>query len=254
MTPEKRERMLQFCLNKSLPYERGEKNLAYKARQQFEAINGILYEKALEPNGAPRRVVVAHEVLNIVARAHCEKLHANADSVWAYINGAHKGITRDEVRWLDAHCIRCLERQAVNEAHPLQPIDIERTFERVQVDLIDMQDKPDDGYRWILHAKDHFSKLSGLYPLFRKEAVQVAHAFMHWIMAYGPPRIVQCDNGTEFKGRSSSYLHYLDCQIIVTGANSNFYCTPRCITPTSSRARYQNNLQPALPSAVSRLG
>ncbi len=169
MTPEKHERMLQFCLNKSLPFEHGEKNLAYKARQQFEAINGILYEKALEPDGAPRCVVVAHEFLNIVARAHCEKLHANAESVWAYINGVHKGITWDEVRWLDAHCIRRLKRQAVNEAHPLQPIDVERTFERVQVNLIDMQDKPDDGYRWILHAKDHFSKLSASILFFEKK-------------------------------------------------------------------------------------
>jgi hypothetical protein len=60
MTPEKRECMLQFCLNQPLPYERGEKNLAYKVRQQFEAINSILYEKAHTPDEAPRRVVVAH--------------------------------------------------------------------------------------------------------------------------------------------------------------------------------------------------
>jgi hypothetical protein len=206
MSLEKRSRMFHYCLDKKLPYPPHEKNLAYKARQHYEIQNGQLYEKAKPPEVFPRRVVVAEEVLDVVARAHCEQLHASADSVWAYINSRHKGITRDEVRWLDAHCIRCLERQALNNSHPLQPIDVARTFEWVQVDLIDMQDQPDDGYRWILHAKDHFSKLSGLFLLPRKEAIHVAHAFMHWIMAYGPPTIVQCDNGGEFKGKAVHLL------------------------------------------------
>ncbi len=147
--------------------------------------------------------MVAHKVLDIVAQAHYEKLHANADSVWAYINDAHKGTTPDEVRWLDTFCIQCIKQQAVNVAHPLQLINIERTFKCVQVNLIAMPDKQDNGYPWILHAVDHFSKLSYLYPLCQKETVQVAHAFMHWIIAYGLSRIIQCDNGAEFKGRLS---------------------------------------------------
>ncbi len=57
---------------------------------------------------------------------------------------------RDKDLWLGAHCIQRLERQAVNEGHPLQPINVARTFRRVY--LIDMQDQQDNVYRFILHA------------------------------------------------------------------------------------------------------
>lgn len=74
------------------------------------------------------------------------------------------------------------------------------TFERVQIDLIDMRHEPDREYKWILHAKDHFSKYSGLWALKSKEAEGVAEALEGWIMSFGPPSMIQCDNGKEFKG------------------------------------------------------
>ncbi len=73
-------------------------------------------------------------------------------------------------------------------------------FECVQIDLIGRCLTPDTGYTWILHAKDHFSKVTTPYPLIDYEAMTVAVAFQNWIMAYGPPKVVQCDNGTELQG------------------------------------------------------
>ncbi len=99
-----------------------------------------------------------------------------------------------------SRCRNCLLNKPSTTRAPLQPIEVDVTFERVQIDLIDMKHEPDRQYKWILHAKDHFSKLSGLWALKSKHAGPVAEAMAQWFMLLGPPAIVQCDNGTEFKG------------------------------------------------------
>lgn len=63
-----------------------------------------------------------------------------------------------------------------------------------------MRHEPSGQYKWILHVKDHFSKYSTLYPLVSKRAAGVAAVLSQWIMCFGIPKIIQCDNGSEFKG------------------------------------------------------
>ena len=53
---------------------------------------------------------------------------------------------------------------------------------------------------WILNLKDHFSKASFLYALPNKTAEGVAKCIGKWIDMFGIPKIIQCDNETEFKG------------------------------------------------------
>lgn len=72
-------------------------------------------------------------------------------------------------------------------------------LERVQIDLIDKRSQPDGDYKWILHIKCHFSKYSTVYPLKSKAAAEVADRIAFWIASCEPPKILQCDNGTEFK-------------------------------------------------------
>jgi hypothetical protein len=68
----------------------------------------------------------------------------------------------------------------------------------MQIDLIDMRSTEYDGYKWIFHAKDHFSKYSWLRPLVSKEAINVAQTLESIFYQFGPPRILQSDNGREF--------------------------------------------------------
>ena len=74
------------------------------------------------------------------------------------------------------------------------------------MDLIDMRMEKDNIFNWILLIKDHFSKYSFLRPLTSKGARQVARELEYWIQMMGPPRLIQCDNGKEFKG---AVLHIL---------------------------------------------
>ena len=73
-------------------------------------------------------------------------------------------------------------------------------FKRVQADLIDMRSQPDGQFKWILHLKDHFSKLTFLWPLENKTAQNVCDGIAFFIIVFGPMRILQMDNSAEFKG------------------------------------------------------
>ncbi|CAF1021745.1 unnamed protein product [Rotaria magnacalcarata] len=68
----------------------------------------------------------------------------------------------------------------------------------MQVDLVDMRSVEYNGFKWIFHAKDHFSKYSWLYPFPSKEAINVAETLKSIFYQFGPPRILQSDNGREF--------------------------------------------------------
>ncbi len=69
---------------------------------------------------------------------------------------------------------------------------------RMQIDLIDMRSVEHNGFKWIFHAKDHFPKYSWLYPMPTKEAVNVAEILKSIFHQFGPPKILQSDNGREF--------------------------------------------------------
>ena len=62
-----------------------------------------------------------------------------------------------------------------------------------------MSTTPDGEYKWILHIVDHFLKFSSSFALKSKHAIEVAEKLALWIGLFGPPHILQCDNGTEFK-------------------------------------------------------
>ena len=104
------------------------------------------------------------------------------------------------VEWYLKRCGICLNHRKSNTRAPLQPIIASQVFERVQMDLVDMRSQRDGDFAWICHLKCHFSKFSVLYAMINKEASSVAKCLESYIMHFGVPDIIQCDNGREFKG------------------------------------------------------
>ena len=56
---------------------------------------------------------------------------------------------------------------------------------RLQVDLVDMHYRPDGPYKYICHARDHFSKFSWSSALPSKEAKEVAGFLFELFTAFG---------------------------------------------------------------------
>ena len=61
--------------------------------------------------------------------------------------------------------------------------------------------KKDTNYNYCLDISDHFSKMLGSYLLTDKTMELVISKIKYHILLYGKCKILQCDNGTEFKNR-----------------------------------------------------
>ena len=71
--------------------------------------------------------------------------------------------------------------------------------ERGQVDLIDLSMHPtEEGYKYILNYQDHLTKFLMLRPLKSKRSHEVNECLLNIFTIIGAPKILQCDNGTEF--------------------------------------------------------
>jgi hypothetical protein len=95
-------------------------------------------------------------------------------------------------------CDACQTRRSFPKIPSGKPIVSIGFLTRLQVDLIDMRSTSYNGYNFIMHAKDHFTKFSWLFPLPSKEAMHVANHLRNIFYTFGPPKILQSDNGKEF--------------------------------------------------------
>jgi transposase InsO family protein len=70
------------------------------------------------------------------------------------------------------------------------------------------------GYKWICHLRDHFSKYLIASAMREKSSSEVKDLLLLWIMHFGPPHILQNDNGTEFNGCLLDIARYHGIKII----------------------------------------
>lgn len=119
---------------------------------------------------------------------------------------------------------------------------------------MDFHTKPDGDYKYILHIIDHFSKYSCTFPLRSKEASETARRMATWIGFFGPPKILQCDNGGEFRGATLALLQgwgirvingrprHPETQGLVEKANSTFKRKLRAWMTDSGRSDWADSL------------
>ena len=111
-------------------------------------------------------------------------------------------IPKDWVHFYIDNCEICQLKSTKKFQAALTPIRSEAFLERFQIDLIDMSHEPDGTYQWIAHVVDHFTKFHVLWPQARKSAEDVVKGLRTYVFAYfGLPKILQSDNGREFKNK-----------------------------------------------------
>ena len=105
---------------------------------------------------------------------------------------------------------------------PLIPIIAAAPMKRNQIDLVDMIGFPPcaspDGfsYRYVLSVIDVFSRYLILRPLSRKTSSAVAAQLLQIYCDLGVPELIQCDQGTEFKGAVQTLMNELKTKIITS--------------------------------------
>jgi hypothetical protein len=75
-------------------------------------------------------------------------------------------------------------------------------LEFVAIDILGPLTKTVHGNRFLLVISDRFFKLTRTIPMRTTTALAVAKAFCtHWGFAYGPPKFLLSDSGTQFKAK-----------------------------------------------------
>ena len=95
-------------------------------------------------------------------------------------------------------CSECRRVDVVRHGyHPLTTIHASLPWENIAIDLLTLPASR-NGMRYLLVAVDRFTKFILLAPLPDKTMVSVSMKLWEWITIFGPPKIIQSDNGAEF--------------------------------------------------------
>nr|XP_027237781.1 uncharacterized protein K02A2.6-like [Penaeus vannamei] len=104
---------------------------------------------------------------------------------------------RDVRQYVDS-CLICQQSRGSMQKVPMADTPLaEFPLERVSMDLMDFG--PSIPVRWALSILDQHSRFLQIVPLRKATAAAVHSAFMdHWVTLFGPPRVIQTDNGIQF--------------------------------------------------------
>jgi hypothetical protein len=102
-------------------------------------------------------------------------------------------------------CIRSNPRKKVQAGH--QPLLTRGMNVRAQIDLIDYQSMPDGSFNYVLDYQDHGIKFCQLRALTQRTHRAVAIELIQIFCIFGPPSILQADNGKEFSHGASKSRH-----------------------------------------------
>jgi hypothetical protein len=104
-------------------------------------------------------------------------------------------------------CVDCLRYNIQHEGfHPLQSIEADQPWDHIQIDLVGPLPMSKDGYYYVMTVVDVMTGYVILQPLKTKEMEEVSRTFWNLLTTFGPPKILQSDNGTEFVNQLMSHL------------------------------------------------
>jgi hypothetical protein len=150
-----------------------------------------------------RRLVSYEELFDLVHQTHLNTSHKGRDIMKRNLDALYLNVTRISIETYLALCSECVQKNSKFKTTPktgvvVESISSERFNQRIQIDIIDFQFMPDDGYRFILYAQDHFTKFCHLRPIKAKTVQDVVKELISIFASFGPPEVIQSQNGIEF--------------------------------------------------------
>jgi len=180
----------------------------------FEVDGDVLLEMPLKnPDGSStpldqsRRVLCYENLFDGLKEIHGHD-HPKGLTMYHRVAGRYCNVPRSACKLFTETCPRCIEkvdRRSTTAGH--QPILTHGFGSRGQIDLIDFQNMPDGQFKFLMNYLDHGTKIAYSSPLVSKRAGAVACVLIDIFTIFGPPSILQADNGREFFGAASVYHH-----------------------------------------------
>ena len=135
-----------------------------------------------------------------VAAVHHRTGHAGWDTMWQVLREECFSGMAEACRKFVHGCSSCkgASPRSSESPHPTRPVSPGRPWEVVQMDTLELGTNRSGKYHCVLVAVDVFTKWVEVRPLVRHDANSVAEAFVNMCCSFGAPKLVRCDNGTEF--------------------------------------------------------
>lgn len=178
---------------------------------QYELFDDISRERLIKKGSSehPIFVLTIDEVFETLEAAHSSTGHGGRDRMLAVLQH-YQNVTRVMVEIYLSLCLICHKKKSLPlKGIVTKPIVMNHYLEKMQIDLVDMQSKPDGEFKWILVCKDHFTKRVSLRPLRSKRGTEVAHGLIDVFAETGAPEHLQHDCGREFRNQHVKTLPLL---------------------------------------------
>lgn len=181
----------------------------YKPERQrtldsFYLENDKLYFRTQE---GPKEVVELNSVFDIIVSTHGNLLHSGMNKTFDDIKDRIHGVTLKDVKKLIRTHKYCSTTQRARHTIPwLQDIRTSYPLERVQIDVVNFEFDASQGYKLFLHIKDHFTKLSILYPFIDKYLMGIARHLEESMRYYGTQKLFSVTTERDSRGRLKGFF------------------------------------------------
>ena len=176
----------------------------YCIKNQLCVVEDVVYRSIkLVPNDVAKAPVIPESLQDeAVAAVHLRTGHAGWDTMWQVLREEcfFTGMA-DACRKYVHGCTSCLKAnpRSADRPHPTRPVSMGGPWEVVQLDTLELGVNRSGKYHCVLVAVDMFTKWVEVQPLARHDANSVVVTFVNMCSDFGAPKLVRCDNGTEFR-------------------------------------------------------
>ncbi|XP_035699879.1 KRAB-A domain-containing protein 2-like [Branchiostoma floridae] len=197
LTQERYDKAVQALqLAKGVKCQEGNK-FKFWATKHFK-LQEIDSKKVLYCKKSSHPVVPKEHIFDAIKCCHTRVGHSRRDKTWEEIKNNYSWVRHDLVQLYLRTCRECATRAPLKKPAAERPVISLGFMTHMQIDIIDMTNRPDRDYRWVLHIQDHFTNYSWTHPLTSTQALEVADKLVQTFCLFGSPRILQSDNGEEF--------------------------------------------------------
>jgi len=181
---------------------KSQKNTRTSRRYFLENVGIEEEEIRLKRRGSNKIVLPIDDFYKVIEKIHIELGHARRNITGKRIHKIYANIGYGVVQLFIDCCKQCQQKASKQKKGiVVRPILEDAFNSRCQLDLIDMQTRPDGDYKFIFNYQDHFTKYLRLHPLKTKLAEEVAENLLDILMDLGCPIILHTDNGKKFSNK-----------------------------------------------------
>ena len=164
-------------------------------------------------------LLIKEEVTSCIKAYYNKYKHMGSRKLYNSIYKVFTGVSEREIQAY----INSL--QTSQQLHPkfinkqsLKPVTSHGVMDRVQMDLVDMQNSPVENngktFKYVIVVLDVFSRFIFLRALQSKASIEIADNVLQLFSDIGPPKRVQTDQGTEFKGAVKKIMKTFKVHVI----------------------------------------